>query len=167
MSIIIEPWRIPEEGKDFEGEEQPEVIALEKDASAAVEGPITYSLHAQCLGHELLVTGTVGAEVRFTCSRCAESFEKGVYDHSFFYEKEVPNLHETLDLTDEVRESIILAFPNYPLCRESCRGLCPRCGVNLNREACGCKPQETESWTAFSGLDKIEVKNGSTKEKKV
>ena len=73
-SIIIEPWRIPEEGKDFEGEEQPEVIALEKDASAAVEGPITYSLHAQCLGHELLVTGTVGAEVRFTCSRCAESF---------------------------------------------------------------------------------------------
>ena len=167
MAIIIEPWRIPEDGKDIEGEEGPEVIALESDASAKVDGPISYSLHAQLLGQELIVTGTVGAEVHFNCSRCADAFAREVSDPAFFFEKEVENLHEPLDLTDEVRESIILAFPNYPLCREVCRGLCPRCGVNLNRETCGCKPPETEHWTAFSGLDKIEVKNGSTKEEDI
>ncbi len=162
MAIIIEPWRIPEDGKDIEGEELPELLALEKDAGAKAVGPIRYNLHAQCLQHELIVTGMVEAEVQFTCSRCAEPFQKDVRDHSFFCEKEVPNLHETLDLTNEVRETIILGFSNYPLCQESCRGLCPRCGVNLNREQCGCKPLETERWSALSGLDKIEVKNGST-----
>jgi len=162
MAIIIEPWRIPEEGKDIEGEVPSEVLALEKDAGATAEGPIRYDLHAQCVGQELIVTGTVESEVRFTCSRCADIFHREIRDNSFFCEKEVVNLHETLDLTDEVRETIILGFPNYPLCKESCRGLCPRCGVNLNREQCGCKPPEPERWSALSGLDKIEVKNGST-----
>lgn len=162
MSIIIEPWRIPAEGKDYEGEIPAEVLALEKDAGAMAEGPIRYELHAQLAGHELIVTGTVEAGVHFTCSRCADGFDREIRDHSFFCEKEVQDLHETLDLTDEVRETIILGFPNYPLCSESCRGLCPRCGVNLNRERCGCKPSEPEHWSALSGLDKIEVKNGST-----
>ena len=167
MPILIEPWRIPPEGKDFEGEEQSEVLALEKDAGAEAKGAIQYDLHAQCVSHELIVTGSVGADICFTCARCADKFTARVEDHAFFCEKEVENLHETLDLTDEVRETIILAFPNYPLCGESCRGLCPRCGVNLNREQCGCKPLETGSWSAFSGLDKIEVKNGSTKKEKI
>lgn len=162
MSIIIEPWRIPPEGKDIEGEAPPEVIALEKDAGSVVDGPIRYELHLQCVSHELIVTGSVRARVQFTCSRCAESFPVEIRDDSFFCEKQVENLHETLDLTDDVRETIILDFPNYPVCRETCRGLCPRCGVNLNRGTCGCKPPETERWSAFSGLDKIEVKNGST-----
>ena len=167
MAIIIEPWRIPEEGKDLEGEEKPEVLALEKDAGAEAIGPLQYELHAQCIEKELIVTGAVGVDVRFACARCADAFTTRVEDHSFFCEKEVENLHETLDLTDEVRETIILAFPNYPLCGESCRGLCPRCGVNLNRAKCGCKPLETGRWSAFSGLDKIEVKNGSTEEEKI
>ena len=117
MPIIIEPWRIPEDGKDIEGEAQPEVLALEKDAGAAAVGPITYDLHAQCVNHELIVTGMVEAEVQFTCSRCADAFTEEVRDSSFFCEKRVENLHETLDLTDEVRESIILAFQNYPVCQ--------------------------------------------------
>ena len=162
MPIIIEPWRIPPEGKDIEGEESSEVLGLEKDAGVVVEGVIGYGLHLQCVSHELIVTGTVQAKVRFTCSRCADTFLVNVQDNSFFCEKEVGNLHETLDLTDDVRETISLGFPNYPVCQESCRGLCPRCGVNLNRKVCGCKPPETERWSAFGGLDKIEVKNGST-----
>ncbi len=167
MSIKIEPWRIPEDGLDIEGRVPSEVVALKEDVSAPVAGPIDYDLHVQCLEHELLVTGQVSAEVKFVCSRCAAAFEEGVEDSAFFYEQEVPNLHETLDLTDAVRETIILAFPNYPLCQESCRGLCPTCGANLNRAKCGCKPLEETSWTAFSGLDNIEVKNGSSKKKKI
>ena len=167
MSIIIEPWRIPEEGKDLEGDEDSQVLALEKDAGCEAAGAIHYELHAQCVSHELIVTGTVGVDMRFTCARCADKFRVRVEDQSFFCETEVRNLHETLDLTDEVRETIILDFPNYPLCGEACRGLCPRCGVNLNREQCGCKPPETGRWSAFSGLDSIEVKNGSTKKKEI
>lgn len=167
MSIIIEPWKIPAEGKDYEGEVDSELLALEKDALSEAASPIRYDLHAQYVSHELIVTGTVGADIRFSCSRCADKFAVRLEDHSFFCEKEVLDVHQTVDLTDEVRETIILAFPNYPLCGDSCRGLCPRCGVNLNRESCRCKPAEAGQWSAFSGLDKIEVKNGSTKKKKI
>jgi len=162
MSILIEPWRIPEEGKDIEGEMSPEVLALEKTAGVSAESPITYSLHIQCVSNELIVTGTLSTDIRFTCSKCADPFLVKIRDASFFCEKQVEDLHETQDLTDEVRETIILDFPNYPVCQETCRGLCARCGVNLNRERCGCKPAEADKWSAFSGLDKIEVKNGST-----
>ncbi|MEI6564358.1 MAG: DUF177 domain-containing protein [bacterium] len=167
MTIKVEPWRIPIEGLDIEGEISPEVIALKEDATVPVAGPIRYELNLQCVGHELIATGTVSTDVRLTCSRCADTFSEEVEDSSFFYENEVANLHETLDLTDEVRETIILAFPNYPLCQEACRGLCPVCGINLNRGKCGCKPLKETCWTAFSGLDKIEVKNGSSKKKKI
>src|SRR5690242_12121747 len=45
---------------------------------------------------------------------------------------------EEIDLTPLVHEQIIIALPTRPLCGETCRGLCPRCGANLNAGACGC-----------------------------
>jgi len=55
----------------------------------------------------------------------------------------------------ELREAIMLELPTLPLCREDCRGLCPRCGANLNEGPCGCAPgdDEVSSWkTALKGL---------------
>ena len=43
-----------------------------------------------------------------------------------------------LDLSPLLREQIILALPTRPLCDESCKGLCPSCGGNLNVETCRC-----------------------------
>ena len=40
----------------------------------------------------------------------------------------------------EAREELALAVDAFPLCREDCRGLCPRCGADLNRGACSCVP---------------------------
>ena len=167
MAILIEPWRIPEEGKDMAGEEPAEVLALEPDSHIEAEGPILYTLHVQYVSHELIVTGKVGCRLRFECSRCADPVVMEVGEASFFAERAVENVHATVDLTDEVRESIILAFPSYPLCQPACRGLCAHCGVNLNKERCGCSQPAKERWSAFSGLDKIEVRNGRTKKEKI
>jgi uncharacterized protein len=49
-----------------------------------------------------------------------------------------------LDMTEAIRQSILLAFPMKPLCRENCAGLCPRCGRNLNENVCGCSSDETD-----------------------
>ena len=46
---------------------------------------------------------------------------------------------EEVDLEPLLREQIILAVPFAPLCSEDCKGLCPVCGRNRNREACTCK----------------------------
>ncbi len=48
-----------------------------------------------------------------------------------------------LDVTEAVRQHLLLAVPMVPICRPECRGLCPRCGKNLNEQDCGCEPVET------------------------
>jgi len=50
-----------------------------------------------------------------------------------------------LDLVPMVREQVILASPMHPLCNEACRGLCARCGKDLNEGLCRCPVETTES----------------------
>ncbi|HEV8263669.1 MAG TPA: DUF177 domain-containing protein [Gemmatimonadales bacterium] len=57
-----------------------------------------------------------------------------------------------IDLTPAVREELILAVPQYVLCREDCRGLCPRCGEDLNAGPCGCAPAADLRWQALQAL---------------
>lgn len=55
----------------------------------------------------------------------------------------------------ELREAIMLELPTLPLCSEDCKGLCPRCGTNLNKGECDCSKddEEVSSWkTALKGL---------------
>jgi uncharacterized protein len=49
-----------------------------------------------------------------------------------------PYDEEEVDLAPLFREQLILAVPYAPLCRVDCAGLCPVCGVDLNRETCSC-----------------------------
>jgi uncharacterized protein len=45
-----------------------------------------------------------------------------------------------LDVIELLREQFQLALPMKPLCSEACRGLCPECGTNRNRNECACAP---------------------------
>jgi uncharacterized protein len=53
-------------------------------------------------------------------------------------ELHAPFTTKAVEVADEVRQSLLLALPVKPLCRPDCRGLCTRCGKNLNAGACGC-----------------------------
>lgn len=53
---------------------------------------------------------------------------------------------ECVDLTADIREAMILAFPAYPVCSPECKGLCATCGVNLNKAACRCAPPDDNRW---------------------
>ena len=59
-----------------------------------------------------------------------------------------------LSLEDVVREQVLLSLPSRTLCKEDCKGLCPRCGQNLNLEPCNCNPASDASlkWSALAGL---------------
>jgi uncharacterized protein len=48
---------------------------------------------------------------------------------------------DALDVTGIIREQFYLALPMKPLCRPDCRGLCPECGINRNRETCACRTE--------------------------
>jgi len=63
---------------------------------------------------------------------------------------------EGLLLEDVLREQVLLAVPLKAVCKEACKGLCPRCGRNLNFEACTCQPVPDQRWGALHGLrDKL------------
>jgi len=64
-----------------------------------------------------------------------------------------PYASDMFDLHGIVRELIELNLPMKPLCSENCRGLCPLCGMNLNRAACACPPVEPDGrWEAIHKL---------------
>ena len=62
---------------------------------------------------------------------------------------------DRIDLREGIQEQILMALPVRPLCRESCKGLCPQCGANLNKGDCGCDhaPRNTQ----FSALKKLKL----------
>ncbi len=58
--------------------------------------------------------------------------------------------HHILDLTEVVRQDLLLALPVRPLCREDCQGLCPVCGQNRNENPCDCVVDESDPrWAAL------------------
>ena len=64
----------------------------------------------------------------------------------------IPPRSTVLDLSDAVREELMLAVPQFVECRPDCLGLCPRCGANLNDGPCGCPKRSDPSWDALKGL---------------
>ena len=59
-----------------------------------------------------------------------------------------------IELTDAVRDALLLNMPMRVLCREDCRGICPRCGINLNKGPCTCQ-EGAEVINPFSALKNI------------
>ena len=52
--------------------------------------------------------------------------------------------NDTLEITDIIRESILAVLPLKILCKDDCRGLCPKCGKNLNQGQCDCDLHEVD-----------------------
>lgn len=57
-----------------------------------------------------------------------------------------------IDVTPAVREELALTAPEFLLCREDCKGLCPRCGHDLNQGPCACPPATDPRWAGLEGL---------------
>lgn len=51
---------------------------------------------------------------------------------------------DVINVSEVIRQNLILVLPIAPRCREDCRGLCQRCGADLNRGPCTCEARETD-----------------------
>jgi len=61
-----------------------------------------------------------------------------------------------LDLLPAIRDELILAAPEFAVCREDCRGLCPRCGAELNAGPCACRSEPDLRWAALEALKRTD-----------
>jgi len=58
-----------------------------------------------------------------------------------------------IDITEDIRETVLLAIPIKLLCKHDCKGLCPHCGANLNVESCTCAEEMIDPrWEALKKL---------------
>lgn len=64
---------------------------------------------------------------------------------------------DKIELDEDVRDYAILAIPMKKLCFEDCKGLCPRCGKNLNEGPCNCKAEKIDS--RWEPLQELKIKN--------
>lgn len=112
----------------------------------------------------VLVRGRLNTSVELVCSRCLEPFSLPVriaLEEEFRPTIDIVtgaslpkaeaeesatliDTHHILDLTEVVRQNILLAIPPYPVCRTKCAGLCPHCGKNWNDGPCDCHEDEID-----------------------
>jgi len=153
MPLIIPTGRLRNKPEAFNGEEPNSVLELELGDAIRPQGPLKYGLTVQLVSGELLVKG--GLEINFACrcARCGENFDKKIVISDFFRSFSLETQNELINLTPDVREDILLALPMVVLCSADCRGLCPGCGANLNREKCKCRrPPKANVWDALDDL---------------
>ena len=158
--IRIETTQIGEDGYAVSGEEPGDLLDLAQDPVARANGPIRYELAVEQAGQELIVRGQAEAPLMLRCSRCAQFFSTTARVSSFLHAYESAEHPEFLDVSDDVREDLLLEIPGFPLCQAGCKGLCARCGQDLNEGACGCVPSE-EGPSPWSALDKWIATPGS------
>jgi len=152
--FILYPARLKRDGEDFDGTLDDSIYALGDEYLTPFAG-LRYSLFAQPLGREILVRGTLEQDFTAACSRCGADFDFTVKVSDFVTSVEADEKVEFVDLTDSLRECIILALPTYPVCREDCRGICPVCGQNLNEGSCSCAGEERDGrWDVLDSLKK-------------
>jgi uncharacterized protein len=145
------------EREHYEKVYDPGMFSADREAFQVV-APVALAFDILKDKDQFHLTGTVRTMLELPCSRCLEPFTSPVdagFDLRYqphalntgsdereieeddlstaFYE------NDSIDLGQLLREQFYLALPMKPLCRDGCAGLCPVCGMNLNRGACGCR----------------------------
>ena len=148
---------IGDEGLDFKTKESKEHFFIDQ-ADCFLNKDVEVSGVLTRLNEEVFLTGRVDTVLSLNCSRCLKQFSHPVQSklksHFVPLDNKVTSAGEVelhaadidtefyendrVDLTQSVRDGILLAVPVIFLCREDCNGLCSQCGVNLNQGSCGC-----------------------------
>jgi uncharacterized protein len=119
-------------------------------------GPVRGVFEVEKSGEKVTVRGLVAATARLECVRCLTEFDLPVQvplevfaertgsgrhrDEEALERDDYMKFHDgrQLDLRASARELLLLELPMVPHCREDCRGLCLKCGADLNAGPCGC-----------------------------
>jgi uncharacterized protein len=122
--------------------------------------PLSYDLEIQRLDHAVLAQGSLALTLDCECVRCLKSFKLPLrLEHWACHlplqgEEKVAVVNDCVDLTPHLREDIVLAFPQHPLCKTDCRGLAnARVKPGKGSEAAA-EPEASSAWAA---LDKLKL----------
>lgn len=169
--IWLDITDIPEEGKNFVFDDQSFWIeAWEQFKINARTGkPLVSEIFVLPQENGCLYKGKISGSVLVPCDRCMVEHEQEISSQFEDFEQLAEEGEESesyLEETDEQRklnvgllfwEQFVLALPVKPLCSENCKGLCPVCGADLNKEKCNCKQDKGDPRLAV--LRNLKIKN--------
>jgi uncharacterized protein len=157
-------------GTAFQAEIHEEDVQLDSDVQ--VLGAIDGHVRMRRTNQGLLVDGWVDITLPLVCDRCLKDFEQPM--HITFEELFYPTIdissglpvppplgegegfpiddHHQLDLSEVVRQRLLLELPMRKLCREDCPGLCPQCGHDLSQGPCDCQPEPDPRFSVLAEL---------------
>lgn len=121
--------------------------------------------------NEFLLRARIESGATWDCDRCVTAFRAPIettYQMYYVFEggrggetdpsqvQVVPAGLNVIDIADDVRQTLELSVPLKRVCRDSCRGLCPHCGKNLNEGSCECVPPAADGrWDKLKELKNI------------
>jgi len=146
--------QIPEDGLHLETEEPADFIALLPEDHVRPVGPVYSSLDLGVSGNGLWATGELSVELELQCVRCLEAFVYPLEINDIALQMDLPPT-ETVDLTPELREDILLALPAHPHCDWSGERVCPG-GVEARAEAAGLDPSAADRSPIPSAWEKLD-----------
>ncbi len=133
-------------------------------ARFADDAQVAVRLHLEALSDGIVIDGELSVPWHGMCRRCLqETGGTQVSEVHELYQRVVTDpeafeiVGDQIDLSDVVREVMLLDVPSTPLCRPDCAGLCLACGANLNDGPCGCAPVPTDQ--RWSALDELRNQN--------
>ena len=117
MNLIISLEEFPEEGRFLSGELDAAVFGIDCEALRST-GPLAYELEVQLFETELMVRGSITAPFELRCDRCLSQFPYTVELDDLTFSYDVKG-KLALDITEDLREEVVLALPSYPKCEIS------------------------------------------------
>jgi len=143
-------------------------LGFDKDEEKLFLFPEKIEIHVevQKLSDKYFIKAHIITNARYVCDRCLTDFQKKLKSKfQLVYSKETRNKFEDdvyrfleenafeIDLTDDVRENLLLVLPMKHVCSEECKGLCLKCGANLNKESCNCTEDDIDPrWEKLKSL---------------
>jgi len=125
------------------------------------------------LHDQLILSVTSDFKVKYECDRCGTEFKSGLKSgYKMIYlmnekPEETDSINvsylnrdaDKIDIKSDVREFALLSVPMKKLCKEDCKGLCYKCGKDLNKEQCTCSTEEIDPrWKPLMNLkDKLNL----------
>ena len=136
--------------------------------------PVEVDVRLESVMEGVLASGQADVTLRGECARCLDSIEDQlevqfqelyVYPESEAEEDEASRLYgELLDLEPVLRDSVVLALPFRPVCRQDCPGLCVDCGARLADDPGHAHEDLDPRWAALSGLMTTETGDGASRD---
>jgi uncharacterized protein len=154
--MIIKLYEIEDQVR-VEGEVNGAKFKRPEDTDLNFLTPITYDLKIEKIGEDFRVSGKVHGSLSLSCARCLEEFPYSIdTDLDIELMQKPKDFANELELRDEemdvyyfdgdevdldpyVYEEVVLSIPVRALCSDACKGICPQCGKNRNREECQCE----------------------------